>query len=141
MVAPCIIDQGTIYQKQDICCLLKDLRCVRYLHEQDGVILREGEGYLKEVFADSQRSTLVANRTLYINVCSFDYLELTMLPNGDTCFELVQEGRRLKLTPTSNAAQLPAANALDTATLEVMVAEVLSANLDAQLDDDEHSAF
>ena len=138
VVAPCVVDQGTIYQKQDIRCLLGDLRCVRYIHEQDGQVLREGEGYLKEVFADSQRATVVANRTLYINVCSFDYLELTVLPDGESSFDLVQDGRRLRLIPTSSPMQLATTAALDTATLEVMMAEVLSANLDAQLDDDEH---
>lgn len=141
MVAPCIVDQGIIYQKQDICCLLRDLRRVRYVHEQDGKVIREGEGCLKEVFADGQRSTLVANRTLYINVCSFDYLELNLLSGGETCFDLVQDGYRLRLLPLSSTIQLPLADALDTATLEVMMAEVLSANLDAQLDDDEHPGY
>ncbi len=141
MVAPCIIDQGVIYQKQDMQRLLKDLGQVSYIHTLDDEVLSQGEGCVRDVFSDEQRSTMVANRSLYLNVCSFDYLELTTSPEGDSAFDLVQDGRRLRLVPLSNPFHPAAANALDTATLEVMMAEVLSANLDAQLDDDEHSSL
>ncbi len=141
MVAPCIIDRGILYQKQDMQRLLKDLGHVRYIHRYEDKTLGEGEGCIVEVFADAQRATMVANHTLYLNMCSFDYLELLPSPDGGSYFDLVQDGCRLRLVPLSSPMDRPLTGAFDTATLEVMMAEVLSANLDAQLDDDEHSAY
>jgi hypothetical protein len=139
-VAPCIVDSGIVCQKQDMFRLLSDLKRVRYIHFQDGEILTQGEGCILEVFADAQGSTLVANRSLYLNLHSFDYLELQ--DDGDqTYFDLVQDSRRLRLVPLANPLQLPIAPAIDSATLEVMMAEVLSANLDAHLDDDSNHLF
>ncbi|WP_338038382.1 hypothetical protein [Neosynechococcus sphagnicola] len=77
--APCIIDRGIVLNKQDMQRLLTDLNRVRYLHLQDHEILSEGEGYVQAVFADPHRATLIANSTLYLNVHSFDYLELQKL--------------------------------------------------------------
>jgi len=72
VVAPCIIDTGIVVNKRDIKRLLFDLGRVRYLHIQDGKIYSEGEGYVLEVFANPDRSTLIANHALYLNVHSFD---------------------------------------------------------------------
>lgn len=141
MVAPCVVDQGIVYQKQDMQRLLQDLGQVCYFHSQEGETLSEGQGLVREVFADERRSTMVAHHSLYLNVCSFDYLELGVSPEGDAFFDLVQDSRRLRLVPLTNPLLQATAHALDTATLEVMMAEVLSANLDAQLDDDDHPAY
>lgn len=136
VAAPCIIDQGIIVNKKDMQRLLADLGRVRYIHSQDGQQLGEGEGCIQEVFADPQRSTMVANRALYLNVHSFDYLELHQTPEQDCFFDLVYETRRLRLIPLTNPLQEQAARSLNAAALEAMMAEVLSANLDVQLDDD-----
>lgn len=139
--APCIIDTGTLVNKQDIQTLLTDLSRVRYVHTQDGNLISEGEGCVLEVFADPKRSTLIANHALYINVCSFDYLELGQSSEQEPWFDLVQDGRQLRLIPLSNPLQDHHDRSLNAAALEAMVAEVLSASWDVQIDDEEHFLF
>ena len=139
--APCIIDQGTIVDKRDMQRLLADLTRVRYIHSHDGHVASEGEGCILEVFADPQRATLIANHTLYLNVCSFDYLELSRSPDQVTYFDLLQEGRNLRLIPLSNPLQDQGGRTLNAADLEAVVAEVLSANWDVQIDDEENFSF
>jgi len=138
--APCIIDTGTVISKQDIHRLLIDLRRVKYTHTQNGVLISEGEGCIVEVFADPHRATLVANHALYLNVYSFDYLELGRSA-GSSWFDLVQDSRRLRLTPLSNPLEEQQHQSLDNETLEAMVAEVISASWDAQIDDEEFFPF
>lgn len=137
--APCIIDGGILVNKDDMKRLLSDLGKVHYLHMQDDCPLSQGEGYVLEVFSDTHHSTLVANHALYINVCSFDYLELTKSSEQQSQFDLVQENRRLRLIPLSNPLHDQDARSLNVAALEAMVTEVLSASWDAHLDvDDDH---
>jgi hypothetical protein len=139
--APCLVDTGTIVDKRDMQRLLADLSRVRYVHIQDGQVKSEGEGCILEVFADQQSATLVANHTLYLNVYSFDYLELNCLPNQQACFDLIQEDRQLRLIPLSNPLQTRPARQLNTAALEAVVADVLSASWDAQMDDEDVEGF
>jgi hypothetical protein len=139
--APCLIDTGTIVDKRDMQRLLADLTRVRYAHIQDGIIISEGEGCILEVFADAHSATLVANHALYINVCSFDCLELTRTPEQNACFSLVQEGWQLRLLPQSNPLLTRPTRPLNTAALEAVVADVLSASWDAQIDDDDLEGF
>lgn len=139
--APCIVDTGIIVNKQDMQRLLADLSRVRYCYSQEGSLLVEDEGYVLEVFADPQRSTLVANHTLYINVCSFDYLELKRSDDQQTYFDLIQENQHLRLIPLSNPLQEQRNRSLNVAALEAVVAEVLSASWDMRIDDDENFSF
>ncbi|WAL61862.1 hypothetical protein [Thermocoleostomius sinensis] len=136
--APCIVDTGIVVGKQDIQRLLSDLTRVRYCYSQDMTQLAAGEGCILEVFADPQRSTLVANHALYINVCSFDYLELEILPDQQACFRLTQDNCQLQLIPLSNPLQEHTSRNFNIATLEAVIADVLSANWDMQLDDEEN---
>jgi hypothetical protein len=136
--APCIVDTGIVINKQDMQRLLADLSRVRYVYSQDGHLLNEGEGYVLEVFSDPQRSTLVANHTLYINVCSFDYLELRRSPEQEAHFDLVQDTLQLRLIPLSNPLQEQSTRSLNAAALEAVVAEVLSAGWDVRIDDEEN---
>lgn len=136
--APCIVDNGIIVSKQDMQRVLADLSRVRYRYSQDDHLLAEDEGYVLDVFADPQRSTLVANHTLYINVHSFDYLELKRSPEQHTYFDLIQENRQLRLIPLSNPLQEQATRSLNVAALEAVVAEVLSASWDVRIDDEEN---
>ena len=137
VVAPCIIDTGIVVNKRDIKRLLFDLGRVRYLHIQDGKIYSEGEGYVLEVFANPDRSTLIANHALYLNVNSFDYLELKQSPDEGAYFDLIQDGRQLRLIPLSNPLQAQVARNLDAAALDAVVDQVLSGNWDLQLDEDD----
>lgn len=71
--APCIVDNGILVNKRDIYRLLSDLGRVRYFDIVEGQVQRQGEGYVMEVFQDATAATLVANRSLYLNLNSFDY--------------------------------------------------------------------
>ncbi|HIK54245.1 MAG TPA: hypothetical protein IGS37_03665 [Synechococcales cyanobacterium M55_K2018_004] len=135
--APCIVDTGILVNKQDMHRLLCDLGRVRYSYFQDGKLTNEDEGFVMEVFADPVRTTIVANHALYLNVCSFDYLELKQ-EGGQVHFELNQENRYLRLTPLTNPLQEQSQRTLDAATLEAVVTEVLSAGWDMRFDDEEH---
>lgn len=140
--APCIIDFGTLVNKDDIRRLLNDLSRVRYIHTFDGKLQSEGEGWIVEVFTDPHQATLVANHKLYLNVNSFDYLKIHQTPDQDTYFDLVQDNRQLRLIPLSNCLQDYNENQkLDADTLEAMVTQVLSARWDVQLDDDDDCPF
>jgi len=140
--APCIINQGIIVNKDDMRRLLNDLGRVRYLHSVDGKLQGAGEGWIVEVFVDIQQATLVANHSLYLNVQSFDYLELTLSPDQQTYFDLIQDSRQLRLIPLASNLQDPeGVRNLDPTTLEEMVTQVLSAKWDVQLDDDEDMPF
>ena len=135
--APCIIDSGIIINKDDIRRLLNDLGQVHYIHQIDGKVHSEGEGWIVEVFTDPQQATLVANRALYLNVQSFDYLQLHQSPEGKTYLDLIQDNRQLRLIPVFNSLQIPdVTEDLDVATLEAMVTQVLAAKWDVQLDDE-----
>ncbi len=136
--APCIIDTGTIVNKDDIKRLLNDLCHVRYIHTIDNKVHSEGKGCVLEVFSDPQQSTLIANGNLYLNIQSFDCMQLSQSLEKDTCFDLIQDNRQLRLIPISKYYQEKnLESSIDAATIEAMMSDVLSARLDVQFDDDE----
>ncbi|MEB3151627.1 MAG: hypothetical protein VKL60_21745 [Sphaerospermopsis sp.] len=139
--APCIIDNGVIVNKLDMRRLLVDLGRVRYIYLQADEVRSEGEGDVMEVFANPQRSTLVANHALYLNVCSFDYLELKLSTENQSYFDLVQEDLRLRLIPLSTPLQERRERNLNATSLEEMMDQVLSARWDAEIDDDNSYPF
>ena len=134
--APCIIDTGMIVNKLDMRRLLADLGRVRYIHIQEGKFQSEGEGDVVEVFANPRRSTMVANHALYINIYSFDYLELKQSPEQETYFDLVQDSRCLRLIPLSTPLQERTTRNLNQTSWEAMMDQVLWARWDAEIDDD-----
>jgi hypothetical protein len=134
--APYLVDNGIVVNKADMLRLLNDLGQVNYIDFHDHVVLSQGAGYVMDVFAEPGTSTLVANQSLYINVNSFDYLELQRLPNAQACFKLVQENRCLQLVPLTTPIQEQGTRTMDKVAIEEIVAEALSASWDACLDDD-----
>jgi hypothetical protein len=134
--APCLVDEGLVIRKADMLRLLQGLGQVRYAHQQDDQVIRSGQGYVVEVFNEPQQATLVANCSLYLNVHSFDYLEMGRLSETESYFDLVQDNRRLRLIPQSNPLQEQTVRNLNAAALEAMVTEALSASWDACLDDE-----
>jgi len=116
--------------------LLADLGRVRYLHIQEGKIQSEGEGDVVEVIANPSQSTIVANQALYLNVYSFDYVELQQSPQQETYFDLIQDSRCLRLIPLSTPMQERASRNFNETALEVMMDQVFSARWDAESDDD-----
>lgn len=139
--APCIVNVGIIVNKLDMKRLLADLGRVRYIYTQEGKVLSEGEGDVMEVFANPQRSTLVANSSLYLNIASFDYLELQQSPQKETFFDLIQEGTCLRLIPLSTPIQERRERTWNVSAIEAMMDEVLAARWDAEIDDDCGDAF
>jgi hypothetical protein len=136
--APCIIDDGTIVNKEDIKRLLNDLGHVRYIHTIDSQFHSEGKGWIVEVFNDPQQSTLVANNNLYLNIQSFDCLQLSKSENNETYFDLIQDNRQLRLIPIAQAStERDFSKNIDAETIEAMMTEVLSARFDVQFDDEE----
>ncbi len=137
-IAPCIVDTGIIVNKDDMQRLLNDLCHVCYRHSIDNRIDSEGEGFIQEIFSDAYQSTLIANGNLYINLKSFDYLQLSKSLDNRACFDLIQDNRQLRLIPISNNTLNREQNeGINAAAIEAMVTEVLSARLDVQLDDEE----
>jgi hypothetical protein len=135
--APCLVDAGIVVNKADMLRLLNDLGKVDYLDLHEGTVASQGTGYVMDVFSDPAQSTLVANQSLYLNVYSFDYLELARLEEQKTCFNLVQDSRCLRIIPlTTPLEEQTDRNNINTVALEAMVAEALSASWDACLDDD-----
>lgn len=139
--APCIINTGMIVNKLDMRRLLADLGRVHYIYTHEGKLQSEGEGDVMEVFANPHRSTLVANHALYINLYSFDYLELKQCPQKQTYFDLVQEGFCLRLIPLSTPLQERHERSLNVNAIEAMMEQVLSARWDAEIDDDNSELF
>ena len=138
--APCLIDQGLVVSKTDMLRLLNDLNRVRYIHSEEGQIVQQGEGIVVEAFAASQEATLVANQSLYLNVQSFDYLEMGRSDDG-SYFDLVQDQRRLRIVPLSNPLQEQTTRNMNAAALEAVVTEALNARWDACIDDDNTNNF
>ncbi|MGB3570983.1 MAG: hypothetical protein WA783_09765 [Phormidesmis sp.] len=133
--APCIVDNGLVVHKADMLRLLQGLRHVRYIHRQDNEITSTGTGCVVEAFSDPNQATLIANHSIYLNVHSFDYIEL-LTTNDETTFALVQDNRCLCLTPIVKEANRYATRDIDAAALEAIVTEALSASWDASIDDE-----
>jgi hypothetical protein len=121
--------------------LLADLGRVHYIYTHEGQLQSEGDGDVMEVFANPQRSTLVANHALYLNVHSFDYLELKQSLQQETYFDLMQEGMCLRLIPLSTPLQERRERNLNVSAIEAMMEQVLSAKWDAEIDDDTSDSF
>jgi hypothetical protein len=138
--APCIIDSGTVVNKDDMKRLLNDLYRVRYFHKIDGKLQTEGEASIVEVFADPHQSTLIANGNIYLNIQSFDYLQLYQSASKETYFDLIQDNRQLRLIPVFKSSQdREETSNFDASTIEDMVTKVLSARWDVQFDDEDYS--
>ena len=141
LAAPCIVDEGILIDRNDIRRLLTDMCHVYYIHTIDGQIKSKGKGFIQEIFSDYHQSTLIANKKIYININSFDYLQLsksTENTGAEVCFDLVQDSMQLRLIPITrkNEPQTISKN-IDAEAIEAMVTEVLSARLDVQLDDED----
>ncbi|MGB3692803.1 MAG: hypothetical protein WA865_17235 [Spirulinaceae cyanobacterium] len=135
--APCIIDNGIVVNKDDMHRLLTNLGRVKYIHTLEEKLQVEDEGFVVEVFGDPHQSTLIVNGSLHLNVQSFDYLQLHRSENREAYFDLIQDNRQLRLIPLSNPLEEQVNKNLDVDALEAMVAQVLSAKWDVQIDEDD----
>ncbi|MEY2985225.1 MAG: hypothetical protein RLZZ568_1842 [Cyanobacteriota bacterium] len=133
--APCIIEQGILVNKDDIKRVLGDLGQVNYSCRWDGQCQGSGQGWILEVFSDVTQATIVTNQSLYLNVNSFDYLQLSVNDQGQTLIDLWQDSRQLRLIPLEGDRYFPdPCQYFLPSDLESVVSEVLAAQLDMQLD-------
>lgn len=133
--APCVIEEGILVNKDDIQRALSDLGHVNYCYQLDGQCQGEGEGWILDVFNDGKQATIVMNQTLYLNVNSFDYLQLSTNDHGQTLIDLWQDTRQLRLIPIETDVLPPDPyQYFSTSDLEFVVSEVLSAQMDVQQD-------
>jgi hypothetical protein len=148
--APCIVDAGLLVDKRDMQRLLGDLSRVKYVFFQDGEMISHGEGCVVEVFHEGTSATMVANGSIYLNVASFDCLQLgRSVPSGSEpgqCFfDLMQDDRCLRLIPMGSLLRdvgndlwgIGNNRNLDRAALDAVVADVLSSGWDGCVDEDE----
>ncbi len=133
--APCIVEQGIVVNKDDMQRILSDLGQVGYHYQLEGKWESKGQGWILEVFRDSQQSTIVTNQSLYLNVNSFDYLQLGLDSRGEATIDLFQENRQLRLIPINNQLSLTDSCALLLETdLEAVVSGAIAAQWDMQQD-------
>lgn len=82
---PCIIDQGVVFNKKDMCRILQSLDRIQYTEVlQDSQASEEiitREGVIVDVFEDDTQATIFFNRRIYLNVNSFDYLKIVYIYN------------------------------------------------------------
>ncbi|MBE9202477.1 hypothetical protein IQ218_02070 [Synechocystis salina LEGE 06099] len=136
--APCVIEQGILVNKEDMQRALNDLGQVNYYYQLDGKSQAEGQGWILDVFSDAQQATIVTNQSLYLNVNSFDYLEISLDHQGKTIVDLWQESRHLRLVPLDDWLNpREGYSQLTPLDLEEAVAEVLAARFDVQRDEED----
>ncbi len=139
LVAPCIIESGILVNKEDIKRLLNDLTQVRYVHDIDGVVQNQGQGWILEVFNDLTQATMIVNNSLYINIQSFDYLKVNQVSPYETHFDLIQDNRTIRLIPMATGSQehqQQTSKNLGFSSFDEMMGEVFSAKWDVQSDED-----
>ncbi len=96
-LAPCIINEGTIYHKKDMLRALETFEGLDYNYIVDGKTISSGSGELVKVFASKNSATMIVNDCVFINVQSFNYLNFRELDNAETEIELIADSRSLKL--------------------------------------------
>ena len=138
----CIVDEGVLVNRRDIVRILRDLGTVRYLDIQDGTVVRTGEGYVASVVSSASSSTVIANKRLYLNVNSFEYLRLGVEADLPV-FDLVDDKRTIRLIPSPDSAgERPAAQSEDetygTGRLDRLFGDSLA---EVYLDDEDDEEF
>lgn len=135
-MAPCFIDEGTIYQKKDMLRALETLENIKYEFVVGGQVVRSGKGALCKVFASRNSATLIINNCVFINVLSFDYLNFRS--NDDvTVVELMEDSRVLRLETIDEEVKAPHTNREMLASVDQFDDEETFALLEDSEDDDE----
>jgi len=101
--APCIVSEGTLFNKRDMMRVLETIESVTYFDIIDDQVISKGNGIVLKVFASKDNATLIVNGSLFINVFSFDYLHFTCNKQEETVVELIKESRILRLIPHEDA--------------------------------------
>ena len=96
----CLVDYGIVYSKRDMIRVLRDLDRVEYVDLIDNLAVAQGEGYVIEVYANANDSTIIFNNRLHINVNGFDFLKIKSNPANS--IELISGHRIIRLKPLTN---------------------------------------
>ena len=96
----CLVDYGIVYSKRDMIRVLRDLDRVEYVDLIDNLAVAQGEGYVIEVYANANDSTIIFNNRLHINVNGFDFLKMKTSPENTV--ELISGHRIIRLKPLTN---------------------------------------
>lgn len=100
---PCIVQIGTLYTTKDMLKALEDLYFVRYEYINHGNTISTGEGFIMSVISNKAgESTLVFNKRLYLNLASFEYLEVSTVSEDITYFNLIANKMVLRLISDAN---------------------------------------
>lgn len=100
---PCIVQFGTLYTAKDMLKALEDLYFVRYEYLNANKVVHTGEGFIMSVIANKNgESTLVFNKRLYLNLASFEYLEVATVSDDITHFNLIAQNMTLRLISDAN---------------------------------------
>lgn len=97
--APCIVGEGTLFNKRDMIRALETVENVTYLDIVDERIVSGGDGIVLRVFSNKENATLILNGALFINVSSFNYLHFGPDKEGRATLDLVNNSRILRLIP------------------------------------------
>lgn len=103
--APCIIGEGTLFNKRDMIRALETVESVTYYDIIDNQVVSRGEGAVLKVFANKENATLILNGVLFINVSSFRYLHFAPDKRGQMIIDLVNDSRTLRLIPSEEKAK------------------------------------
>jgi hypothetical protein len=96
-LAPCLIGRGTLANYRDMLRALETLETVTYRFLVHGSVVNEGEAALVKLMADTESSTLIVNRCLFLNVASFRYLDFEQTADDQWRFVLHGDGSTLEM--------------------------------------------
>lgn len=94
-----IVNEGILYNKRDMVYLLRDLGYIVYFEVVRNRVVNKGHGYIMRVCANSEEPTLFLKGRVYINVNSFNYLQVKSGSKGRTIYELHSDVRVIKIVP------------------------------------------
>jgi len=134
-LASCLVHNGTVSSPRDMIRALETIEGLAYRQVIDGAVFAEGNATLVKLMVEPGASTILVNGCLFLNVLSFRYLTFETDADGACTFELVGDGMRLLLEPTSDAED--AATATSPRVARLIEAEAYDPDAYAMLEDDD----
>lgn len=104
-LAPCIVNEGTIINKRDMMRALRIYENVAFEDYVDGELMASSEGVMVDVFQCDECSSLFLKGAIFINVMSFNYLQLEVVEEK-TNAKLVNKFRTIKISPIGAPAKI-----------------------------------
>lgn len=96
-LAPTFVDRGTVGNFRDMLRALETIETLDYRWSVDGELVSEGRATLVKLMADPDSATMVVNGCLFLNVCSFRYLDFEPAGEGRCLFRLYGDGTALQM--------------------------------------------